>query len=492
MQKNKDLSRFLPFTIVAIFSSLLTVLAAINPAFWSDEAYSIASARLSWTGLIEWYLHFDVHPPLFFLLLKSGFSLFGESVLVAKLVAAFPAIITVFFTTIFIQKEFSVRAACFFAICSAASTSIVLFGIEIRPYSLALLFVTSAFISIWYIAKNGKTIFYFALIICMLGAALSHYYAILAVGYLFLFLLAYCIKYDRKKLKKTIISGIAAIVLFLPWGIPFISGFSSLVGNISQSVWNPVDILKYVYNTFTVGISPNVVSRIATVCNMAVFFFVFYSYLKSGNKSKNDFLIAGGALCIVFVAAVGILLCIFVRPMFFGRYLFPSNALVWVFFAVAAAQLHRKREKYFLQVCIPIFSLLTVFFCFQKENKEKKGFEKYYSEIIQHIDKDDVMVYPDGLGAYHIAVINAILLPGHTNIISEYTAGPFSNETFWKLYKSQWIDYASLTATPFPNGQSLWIFTTAGQEKIPLLEDAEFLGRINYDFYEFDVYLKKF
>ncbi|MHC6202230.1 glycosyltransferase family 39 protein [Breznakiellaceae bacterium SP9] len=113
--------------LIGLFFLLVLVLAASSQAVWLDETYSLAPTRHSWKDLIR-IQNTDVHPPLYFLILKLCADVFGENIFTMKLVSIVPTILTMVFVTLFLNKEFSHKTAVLFLLCFFASESII-FGI---------------------------------------------------------------------------------------------------------------------------------------------------------------------------------------------------------------------------------------------------------------------------------------------------------------------------------------------------------------------------
>ena len=53
---------------------------------------------------------------------------------------------------------------------------------EARMYTLAAFFVLAAYVELYYILKSGKIIHWVLFAICSLGAAYTHYYALITVA----------------------------------------------------------------------------------------------------------------------------------------------------------------------------------------------------------------------------------------------------------------------------------------------------------------------
>jgi hypothetical protein len=477
--------------LILIYTAVLLAFSAVNSSIWLDEAFSLASARASWSDMFLFY-HYDVHPPLYYILLKSTFILFGESVFAAKILSIFPAVLTLVATSIFLKKEFSRRSSIIFLLCAIASTSILLNGVEIRSYSWSLLFVTLAYISVWYIAKTGKTFWYAAFVLCAEGAAFSHYYSAIAAAYIYMLLLTYVCIYDRQKLTKVILFGLGALLLFLPWAISVLKLFNAVVDNYWQKSWNTVELFKYVYNTFAVGRAPAMMSRILTVCNIGIFSLLLVCFYKRKDCSKRDFLIYGSLGCIVFVALVGVALTLLIRPLFLGKYLFSATGLVFVFFAIAFHYIKNNTLRKGICALIVLFCVYNVTVCINKEVREEVGYKEFRSVFTPAAT--DIFVFPDN--SYYLSTVISYLYPKTTIIGAEHKSGPYPNEVVWNLFDVTQKTYDKL-ANEHCEGRNAWVFVFIGENdpenivnpRFPV-PDGELIykGLFGYDFYRFKLY----
>lgn len=476
--------------LIAIFTFIVVFLAATNNSFWYDESYSITSARESWQGLLEFY-HHDPLPPLYFLILKTGFLIFGDTVFVAKMVSILPSVLTAVIGTLFLRKNFSNKAAVIFLLCFVASTNFILYSIEIRPYSWALFFVSLAFIAIWNIVKTKKRRWLLLFLLCAEGAAFTHYFAAVGVAFLYLVLLIYIFIFDKKELLKIVFLGIIAVLIFLPWAISLFGTLGDVQGNFQHKSLNMTDLLKYVYHSFPVGLSSSLLSKIATGLNVAIFLSVTIWYSIRHKFAKADIFIYSSLFCIFFIVLAGIAMSSFF--WFFGRYLFPATGLLWIFFAIACNRINSKPILFSLSAIIVIFGILTFTNCFKKEQTENAGFQKFYNYAAPKIAPDDILIFPDK--TYLLTTVVLTLFPHHT-CAAEPFSYPFPNEVLWNLFKSKHISFDELTDKNIES-KTAWIFVNYDENNpdapnprfiFPNDANIEDCGNFSYDFYRFKIY----
>ena len=134
----------------------------------------------------------DVHPPLYYLILKLGLlignGLLGINVLyVAKFVSIIPIFLTVLVNQLYVKKwvgeSIWLHSFCILAMPRIMSHA----GIEIRMYSWAGLFVYLAFLfAVSILRGDGRFRNWIGLILTALAASYCHYFACIAAFFVYL------------------------------------------------------------------------------------------------------------------------------------------------------------------------------------------------------------------------------------------------------------------------------------------------------------------
>ncbi len=139
---NTSLRRFIArhtYLTLAAIGTLMSVLVLGNITRWSiwfDEAFSAYLMRFDYAG-IAYYTGLDVHPPLYYWVLKSWVSLWGTSELAFRslsLVFALVALVGVFFLVRHIFRSSTAALAASFAV--AVSPMVIRFSDEARMYTM--------------------------------------------------------------------------------------------------------------------------------------------------------------------------------------------------------------------------------------------------------------------------------------------------------------------------------------------------------------------
>jgi len=183
------------FALSLIFLLVMLILG-LNQAIWNDEIFSLSLIYLPLKDMLI-ATAADVHPPLYYLILMSVFKLFNlnpvSDVVFAKLVSTVPLVLLICFSYISLRKEFGSLAGGIFSFCVVAMPKMMLYGVEVRMYSWAMLFLTLSLYYVYLIAKkpsNNRNWSIFTLFSLM--GAFTHYYAIISIATIYISVIHAC------------------------------------------------------------------------------------------------------------------------------------------------------------------------------------------------------------------------------------------------------------------------------------------------------------
>lgn len=127
-----------------ILCSILLISVCFNNNIWWDEAYTYDMAvNYGWKEIITRTAR-DVHPPLYYFLVKLAVILFGNKLFVLKMVSvsACIAIMTLGMTKIY--KRFGYKTSCLLLFLSCFAPQMAVYGVQLRMYSWASFFVLAS------------------------------------------------------------------------------------------------------------------------------------------------------------------------------------------------------------------------------------------------------------------------------------------------------------------------------------------------------------
>lgn len=193
------------WVIVLGFGFATGIYAGMGYSYWFDELATIAQVSLPFTELFETVL-FDVHPPLYPVLMKVWASAFGVSEVATRSLSAIFGIAAVatFATNVntLCRDQTERLAAVAFFVCA---WPVIFYSNETRAYSLLLLLGCVAFFRIYRGRIDGIT--HAALLLL----SLTHYFGTLAAGLIYASI-GLSELYRGKLSLKTMMTGAAVLV----------------------------------------------------------------------------------------------------------------------------------------------------------------------------------------------------------------------------------------------------------------------------------------
>jgi uncharacterized membrane protein len=380
---------------------------AADDSIWLDEAYSVLAARLSWSEMLEAQT-VDVHPPLYFIMLKLFAAVFGENFAVLQFFSLFPVLMTMAAGWLFLKKEFSAEGGILFLLCFFVLYPILIYSVELRMYAWASFFVTLTALFMWYAARSGKARWWMLVSMFAGAAALTHHYAALAVAVEGLFLFLYAFLRERALLRKVVFTGIGGFLLYAPW-LPFVL---RKFGETSQ------ELVYWITPLGVRGILEGFLFEFRGK-NMEGTFFLLLCFsgalclfFKRRGKGRRDFFIFSGVCVWGLFCVISIGVSLFVSPLLVPRYLFPAFILPWLFFA-AESSLNLDRRQWVV-LCAAFFSLGILTFADTLEERKEAGkqYVRFSEGLVSKITGNNVLVFPPALArdssAYGIVSVSCL------------------------------------------------------------------------------------
>lgn len=254
-----------------VSTSLLLIITAIGTALrsyhltarslWFDEAFSWRLVQFNWSEMIT-RAAADVHPPLYYLLLKSWSLVFASSLLSLRSFSVLFAATTIlagylFASSVFRSRLTGLTAAAFIALSGFQ----IQYGWEARMYTLG---TTLALSSSWLLIlgiRKPRLYIWLLYSVTAVAFAYTHYFAFFSLAAHAIFVITYLIYSARgrpgevlqnKILWYALISAIVALVIYLPW----LPTFLSQNRQVQEAYWVPELSLRSIPSTWYRFISP--------------------------------------------------------------------------------------------------------------------------------------------------------------------------------------------------------------------------------------------
>lgn len=135
-------------TVYIIFAvlSLFSLTLIFNDNIWFDEAYTLSLIQHNYSDIIN-ILKSDMHPPLYFLSLKTFCCIFGYSITATKIFSAIGYIATLFLGCTIIKKHYGSKASIIYMLTVGAVPMMLYFSVQQRSYSWSIFLLHYALLS---------------------------------------------------------------------------------------------------------------------------------------------------------------------------------------------------------------------------------------------------------------------------------------------------------------------------------------------------------
>ena len=391
-QKNKVNKKYIyPIIVTIVICTILQIILSFNHNAWCDEIFSVNTVKENWTNMWNTLVN-DVHPPLYYIILKLITEIFNYNFWVFKLVSILPVILNVIFISIVAFKSNKINSKniiwlIIYIITTTLTSNFLWLGMEVRMYSWAMLFLTISGVYAYKLYKQFNKTNLIIFILSSLAAALMHYWTLImeCIIYLYLFIFMY-IK-NRKNLKR-IIMMILVTILGYSWWLPTAIKQLLTVKNDYWILFSVSDI-KIFLNKI---VGDEVSIYISLFLVVILLFFAIYKYRKIQDKEIKENIIFSILLTsIPFITIlIGILFNVLMRPIFIERYFIPCLGLFWLGIFSLLSYIDKNKMVIVITVILLVYMVIIGY-----KNKwideYDKGAEQTVNTILPLLKDDDLL-----------------------------------------------------------------------------------------------------
>lgn len=159
----------------------------------------------------------DVHPPLYYLIIKAAFMIFGESIKVLTWVSIVPVILGMVLSSIYIWKRWGFATTLIFNLAYGFAPFILHYNMNLRMYSWMAFFVLGTALMCYEVYLEQKTLDYVLLFIFSILAVYTQYFTLLPIVFCYIWLFVSILrKGGIKKCIPFFIVGALDVVFYLP------------------------------------------------------------------------------------------------------------------------------------------------------------------------------------------------------------------------------------------------------------------------------------
>ena len=380
--------------IIMIVGTIFIFLSVFHSNLWFDEAYSVGIANQTFSDIWKVGGH-DVHPVLYYWMLRIVNLLTNGSILAYRLFSALPIALLGLIGYTHIRKDFDEKTGIIFSFLCYFLPMMAVYANQIRMYSWAIFIVTILAIYAYRIylgqgTKKNWIIFG----ISSLASIFIHYYGLMTAGLINVFLLIYFIKNKRwKDLKWQIFFGIIQVVLYIPWLLYLVSQME----HVSKGFWIgfefPDTIFEIIGCQMNGTINTTLALSIGFIANVLLFIYLGITVCKKRKDKAIDFKPVKYAVIVylsVIIAAL-IITAVLKSSILYYRYLFVITGLY--IFAVSYILSKSNNKKILITILIIICLLGINNNIVQIKENYAEGNGKQIEYLKENIQEGDVLVY---------------------------------------------------------------------------------------------------
>lgn len=312
---------------ILVLAALVRFYDLTAAAIWGDEGSSLLLARYS---LPDIWLHaaYDVHPPLYFMLLHSWMAVFGDGIFSIRCLSALPGIASVGLGVWLVDRLATRRAAILAGFLLALLPTAVRYSQEVRMYSLLGLWLLGATIALVYWIRKPQRRRYLVIYVLLMSAAFyTHYFTALCVlcHWLYLGIIRVQPGYRLRHIQRGDwwLANLAIVVLYLPW----LPGLVDLLQHIDQLKANgdvgwetPVtfgSLPSMVWSLLTQDDGENLSPLVFATLPLAMPILAGVALVRDRSVFRGSALLA----VYTFVPVLLVFAVSFISPMFIERYI---------------------------------------------------------------------------------------------------------------------------------------------------------------------------
>ena len=388
--KKRNILKYIHIALI-VLGSIFVLLSNFHTSIWFDESYSVGIASHSVPEI--WSIGSnDVHPALYYIILHFIGMLTGNSILSFRLVSIACVIILAILGYTHVRKDFGEKVGILFSFLILFMPVVLAYSGEIRMYTMAMLFVTIMAIYAYRIYKSGvsnKNWIIFS--IFSLLSAYTHYYALAVAAVLNISLFVYFlvmnikqrnyeVKYKKYSgnLKRSIISAIVQIIMYLPW----LGTLIALTAKSSKGgFWIGMPDFWQIFEfQFTGNLdSVYVVRNYSYVFSAILLIYIIFLLIKNWKNAKPAKLALVTYLLVILLVGI---LSIIVTPILYARYFLTITGILLFAFSYLMAM-----DKNNIRVFV-ICTLIVVTSCMANISLININYDESNSEPIQFVEEN--------------------------------------------------------------------------------------------------------
>lgn len=331
-----------------------------------------------------------------------------EQVMIAKLVSVLPFLLCMLYAVTKIRKHFGMFSAGLYFFLLLSMPQMADYTVEIRMYGYALFFITAGMLHAYELTevstdKRKRAFQWGILTLYALASCYTHYFACVAACMIYVYLLGEaCInRRIKQRIRPLLLSGMVCTAGYMPW---LVTAVVSQVRNVKENYWiQPLSIRTLggcVKFLFRPAMGYEILSNVAAVMLFLLYgigfvVWIYRNVTKKGSwqEQRKLFFCAGCIGVLAGIVIFGFLVSALVRPIFVYRYMLPAAGVFWLAFSILIPEL--KLGK--VMGTAVILSLFVIgvrnYRSFYGEEMWKRVHMKETENALAQIGPDDILIF---------------------------------------------------------------------------------------------------
>uniref|UniRef100_UPI0040567B40 glycosyltransferase family 39 protein n=1 Tax=Acetatifactor sp. TaxID=1872090 RepID=UPI0040567B40 len=404
-----------PILVVEMFG-LLVLMAYLcrNRAVNWDESYSyMMITRLSLVDMIH-ATALDMHPPLYYLLLRGFCTIFGSDIMISKLMSVMVSGCTMVLGITLIRKNWGAKVAFLFNLVIGLGPQFITNAINVRMYALAMFFVTWSALLAYDIIRENKRIKWVLFVIASLGGVYTHYFTVVPLVLIYGYLLIGLFLERKQDCKKFVLGCVATVVGYVPWLVIWFTdsakGIDEVMGHLpwlavvlhtfeKESTGAGINLSKInFYELFEWMYSTNIKSSVLMGVVLVVVSIVMLIWKAKNHTRKNRMFLILCATNLLISYVIIALIASSNTHFFDNRYIYATLGLFWLFVIIMFSQ---KGKLVFCLLTVNLMISVLSAYTIQNSVEVETGIyvDNSYS-VLEQVKEEDIILY--NFSTFHI------------------------------------------------------------------------------------------
>lgn len=433
-EKTKEKINSYGIYVILLIAAFIRFTGLVKRDLWYDEAFTGVAVKEDFKSMISMIIN-DVHPPLYYMLLKGFSSFFNYSVFGIRLFSAIFGLASVWMIYLLTKELFNKRAALYAALVATISPLAIQYSQEARMYAMLVFLILTA--SLFFVkglkTKEYKYFTYWGIFTGL--SMLTHYMGII---FSFLYYPAFIIWnfYENKESKKNIKEQIlgylknalpskqlvvgysGGFIVFLPWLKMFLHHISIKGNNLSWVVPAKFGDFAEMIQMFLFGTplgewssgmpNPNELKGIGHISVQVVIVMLLaigINYLgRKKSKSQVAFILN---FSLGFIFLIYLLSATMTDQQYYvARYLLPGAYFLFIFIGLWLSQLRWPVVAGVFAIYLYLISLIVPLQNSQGYNQMILNLDKYKNNDFYILNSFDYVIAKYYLGDDRLTLFN--------------------------------------------------------------------------------------